>query len=81
MGQTTGKQNTTMSSGLWANIYKKYMAVQDKPRSKPFALTQLNGKIREENDQLDRDLGYLDGYYDKIALFFMGCSHRTTTEK
>ena len=47
------------------------MAVQDKPRSKPFALTQLNGKISNENDQLYTDLKYLDGYYDKIQVFFM----------
>jgi len=70
-GKTTAGRSTSVDSVPWTGAYQKYMAVFDKPVSKPFALNELNGEIRRENDQLSKDLKYLEGYYDKIAVFLL----------
>ena len=80
MGNTTKGDRTKTHPVRWADMYRRYAAVHDKPEPKPFKLNELNQEIKEQNVQLNIDLKFISDYYNEIGVYQL-LAHSYTYER
>jgi hypothetical protein len=84
VGNTTKGERTKTHPTRWAEIYRKYTAVHDKPEPKPFKLNEINQEIKNQSKQLNVDLKFISDYYNEIGVYQLlahSCERERDTQK